>query len=173
MIKNYKRPPDPPRWEWDFSGCKKDELRDCYFYEWMRELPIVRKKVDFWRKAHRGSKFDDWKYIFSSLTHPNRPPVFSYELFNFCPEWPEKPYLSIAAEERFRWRKLIYQPPLQKDKSRALERINFAFFIRDQIENKIEPSLDSLERGIIRKDGFHEIAAFEIDWQHPKPERFS
>lgn len=160
--------PAVSRWEWDFSECKNAELRDCYFYEWTREFPTVRKKVDFWRKASGGARFDDWERVYSQLDEQNRPPVFPYELFSFCPEWPEKPYLSIPAEVRISRRKRIYQPPPFNHKSRGLEPVNIAFFIRDQIEQRIEPSINSLERGVVRMDGYHEVAGFKIEWRHRK-----
>ena len=157
-----------PRWEWDFSECKDVELRDCYFYEWMREFPTVRRKVDFWRKANGGTKFDDWERVCARLDEQNRPPVFPYELFNFCPEWPEEPYLSIPANDRISRRKRIHQPSPFNHTTRGLEPVNIAFFIRDQIEKRIEPSINSIERGVVRTDGFHEVAGFKIEWRHKK-----
>jgi hypothetical protein len=158
--------PEVSRWEWDFSECKNAELRDCYFYEWMREFPTVRRKVDFWRKASKGSKFDDWERVYSRLDDQGRPPVFPYELFNFCPEWPEEPYLSIPAKVRISRRKRLHQPLPFNHKSRGLEPVNIAFFIRDQIEKRFEPSINSLERGVVRTDGYHEVVGFKIEWRH-------
>ena len=168
-IKGRKKLPKVSRWEWDFSQCPPDELHDCYYYEFMREWNIVREQVAEWRKAHAGSKFDDWRPMFSKITRENRPRSFSYELFNFCPEWPSQPYLSIKQNERQRRRQMIFRPAPQSDKSRALGQVNVSMIIRDHIERgiKYEPTLDALERCVIKQnDGLHEIAAFEIDWRH-------
>ncbi len=96
-----------PQAEWDFSKCPIEELRDCYVYEFTRKLPDVRESVRNWRERHPGKEFDEWLSIAGKPTLLNRPRLFGYSLFNFCPEWPEKPFLSICAMERDRRRKLL------------------------------------------------------------------
>src|ERR1035437_1206789 len=95
---NYKAT-KVPRLEWDFSGCGKDELRDCYFYEFCRENQAVRKWVNNWREKPPGKKFDDWKPFFNRLSGVKQHPFFG-EMFTFSPEWPASPFLPIPAEER-------------------------------------------------------------------------
>jgi hypothetical protein len=167
-IKQRKKIPKVPRLDWDFSKCDKIELRDCHFYEFSREREFVRNLVAKWREEQKVTCFDDWKPVFSNLSRVNRPKWHPYDLYNYCPEWPTQPYLSIPTEERRRRRELIVRPVPLSDVSTALTPVNVPMILRNRIETGIEPTLDELERGIAIKsyDKFREIAAFEIDWRH-------
>ena len=155
-----------PPFEWAFPKRDDEELRDCYFYEFSRENQAVRKWVKNWREKNPGIRFDDWKPFFNRFSEVKRHPFLS-ELFTFSPEWPAAPYLSIPAHERARRRKLILRPPPNADISRALNPINISMIIWERLQHKVEPTRDELERGILKKrNTFHEIAAFQIDWRH-------
>jgi len=92
------------RLEWDFGQCPKEELHDCWMYEFMRECPHILESVRTWRAAHPGKRFDDWLPIAGQASRKDRPEAGGWEAFPFYPEWPRQPYLSIPQAERERWR---------------------------------------------------------------------
>lgn len=144
---NRLDPPPIPQEEWDFSLCESREIRHCYFYELLREFNIVRQKVAEWRKQHPGSSFDDWLPISSKNSQEQRPRAFGYELFNYCPEWPERPYLSIPKAELKRRIEKIFVLPLKANEENALRKPVYS--------GDAEPDLDFLDD-----------LELEVDWRH-------
>jgi hypothetical protein len=76
-------------YEGEFSSCPKDELWQCWFYEFARELPDYHKRVKAWRTS-KGAQTD------SKLTEL----LLFGAVFLFMDEWPETPYLKIPAKKR-------------------------------------------------------------------------
>lgn len=97
--------PDLAREEWDFSDCPAHEIWECHAYEFAREIQVIRKDVDSLRK--------NVPRTFEALLNALRPRVErtlrTMALFWYCPEFPDKPYLTIPVEERKR-RRRMFQP---------------------------------------------------------------
>ena len=86
------------QFEWNFSTCPVWELEECWYYEFKRESPLVRKRVVDWRKSCDPPTFDEFlKLAQAMLMPPERG-----HLYAFCPEWPSYPYLDIPPAERKR-----------------------------------------------------------------------
>ena len=94
-----------PRELWAmFVECPADELGPCYFYEYSRESKSLREVCAKSRPAVPPDAANGFDYYLSSpwskahgelITDPAR-------VFMLWPEWPDKPYLQIPAEERRR-----------------------------------------------------------------------
>jgi hypothetical protein len=158
------------REEWDFSTCPPDELRDCYYYELMRESKVHRDSLLKWRRYQKGSTFDDWLPISSKPSRAGRPPLFGWEFFSFCPEWPAQPYLSIPQDERQRRRKLIpkiVQPADERNGLRVHLLPKLLKNYSDGTPTGKKYVLPPLNLATVKSDdGTHETVAFEIDWRH-------
>ena len=80
--------------EWDFSGCPKDEVNYCRFYEFARhddelkEEIAQRRKKDDWRS---GRSPEHWEF------YTDRAKLRFFRLF---PEFPDRSWLGIPAKER-------------------------------------------------------------------------
>lgn len=96
--------PDLAREEWDFNGCPADELWECRAYEFAREIQVIRDDVDSLRK--------NLPCAFEALVNALRSRVQSMPLemalFWYCPEFPDKPYLTISVAERRRRSRMLW-----------------------------------------------------------------
>jgi hypothetical protein len=175
------------QFDWDFSTCPTDELRSCYNYERTRESKVHRDSLLEWRRNHKGSTFDDWLPIASEPSRAGRPPLFGWELFTYCPEWPEQPYLAIPQAERQRRQNLIPKIIEQADITNALRLVHLPKLLKDFSDGTPTGKkwlLPPLNRATVNpgydiqkpmaSDPFphepvpldHETVAFEIDWRH-------
>ncbi len=94
-----------PRELWAmFVDCPADELAPCYFYEYSRESKSLREMCANDRPGIPAGVSNGFDYYLSTpwstaheelMTDPAR-------TFMLWPEWPDKPYLQIPAEERRR-----------------------------------------------------------------------
>ena len=94
------------REEWQFLECFDWELLECWFYEFTRESLPTRQLIAEWRGNCHAKTFDEFLWLVRS-TLSFRAPI-SGRLFEFCPEWPRDPYLSVPVNERKRRLKLLY-----------------------------------------------------------------
>lgn len=96
----------PDKLEWDFRSCPKEELHDAWLYEYKREIGSVLEAVAAWR---RDAKKDTFESYYELALQKGIPSLCSpSDNFQFFPEWPERPYLSISASERTRRRKQLF-----------------------------------------------------------------
>ena len=97
-----------PREEWDFSKCPKEQLYECYCYEFARESKSYRRHVDSFRaNAGAAKTFDDFFAYSQTWRQTHREDGMPENLhpgcmFNFSPEFPDTPFLSIKEDERKR-----------------------------------------------------------------------
>jgi hypothetical protein len=94
-----------PRELWAmFVDCPADELAPCYFYEYSRESKSLREACANSRPVVPSDVTNGFDFYLANpwsgaqeelMTDPAR-------TFMLWPEWPDKPYLQIAAEERRR-----------------------------------------------------------------------
>jgi hypothetical protein len=85
--------------EWDFRGISKPETWICWSYEFAREAvriypPLLRPTTE-WRAGAPKSFPECLEYL---RQHPFTP--IGGWLGLLSPEWPDRPYLSIEADER-------------------------------------------------------------------------
>ena len=106
-MNSYKRrraAPDLVRDEWDFSDCPDAEIWECRAYEFAREVQVIRDDVDSLRK--------NLPCTFGALVNALRSRIEStlraMALFWYCPEFPDKPYLTISAAERRRRFRMLW-----------------------------------------------------------------
>jgi hypothetical protein len=116
--------------EWDFSRCPENELNFCCVYEYTRTaaldgfdeilLPsVLRMRSDFEKRGL--ASFDNLaKPVVATLGTAgldirNPGPGIFRLVFPFL-EWPKKPWLSIAPEERVRRLKILF-PDLYEAKT--------------------------------------------------------
>ena len=94
------------REDWNFSTCCDDEVQDCFDYEFARESQEAISYIERGRAPARGETFEDLFRLFwedrPQYVGENTPPTLHARLFSACPEWPDKPYLSINRQERKR-----------------------------------------------------------------------
>jgi hypothetical protein len=142
--------PDLAREEWDFSGCPADEIWECRAYEFAREIQVIRDDVDSLRRNLPCT----FEALVNALRSCIQSKPLAMALFWYCPEFPDKPYLTISvAERRRRFRKLW-------------PRATAAIAVIPKI---IPPDIGQrLASGRVFY-GSHELALFEIDWtESPK-----
>ena len=137
---------DLPREEWDFSSCPKDDLFECWAYEFARETAVICKDVKALRKGVAP--------IFDNLVKALRERISRtprlMAVFWYCPEFPDIPYLTIPRDERGRRIRALWPPTTSSI----------------AIKPKLGPPPDigqQLARGRVLY-GSMEYALFEIDW---------
>jgi hypothetical protein len=156
--------------EWNFKNCPDEEVRDCFYYEFHREIPEVREWITKWRNDTEGT---DFEALESSLTFDrmaelgNRLDLPDVSWFPIYPEWPEKPFLSIPDKERRARRHRLDPEPASR------------------LSWRLYPSTEATRRGLpidweriadaFENSGMWPVAAveenawiapFKIDWEH-------
>jgi hypothetical protein len=159
-----------PEAEWNFKNCPHEELQECFYYEFYREVPEVREWITKWRNDAVGT---DFEALESSLTFDRMGELGSRlnlpDIGWFCiyPEWPQKPFLSIPDTERRERRHRLDPDPASRSSwrlypSTEATRLDFATAwerIVKVFENSgVWPGADVEETAL--------IAAFKIDWEH-------
>src|SRR5882757_5155489 len=95
-----------PRLEWDFASCPADEVFECRAYEFARETAVIRKDVESLRRGIAP--------IFEELVKSLRERIGRTKrlmaVFWYCPEFPNKPYLSIPVNKRQRRLRTLWPP---------------------------------------------------------------
>jgi hypothetical protein len=85
------------RREWFFEkDCPKDEVYDCWLYEFSREVDWLKAAVARLR-AQIATKHGKTVNTLSRLAEE------TFYTFLLMPQWPAKPYLSVSEEERHKW----------------------------------------------------------------------
>jgi hypothetical protein len=98
-----------PRELWAmFVDCPADEIGSCYFYEFSRENESLRDLCAKHRPAIPPDVADGFEYYLSSPWSADQGELIAdpARAFMLWPEWPDKPYLRIPADERrkrLRW----------------------------------------------------------------------
>jgi hypothetical protein len=160
----------PQREDWDFSSCGDEELHVCHLYEIARESKTHRDLVLKWRNGHKAVTFDDWIPVIARVSRADRAPVFGWDLFPYCPEWPQRPYLSILPEERLRRLKLAVKILQPTDPVNALRLGHLPGLLKGFSDGTptgkkwIVPPQDKAT--ILSEDGAAEKVMFDIDWRH-------
>ena len=94
------------REEWDFRSCPERELGRLRSYEYKREVPLIREAVEAWRHNAKKKTFEGYCELAKLEGLPAVCPTTS--TFQFFPEWPASPYLSVSQIERTRrYKKLV------------------------------------------------------------------
>jgi hypothetical protein len=136
------------RLEWCFDDCPRDELFDCWLYEFARELGWLREFV----AIQKAKKLEE-------LAHEAA--FYSFLLF---PQWPSEPYLSVSEEERHSCMALVRPKTEQEILANSL--------VPRQLPKGTRKALaDSLRASgrprIHSKDSLVELALLRIHWSRP------
>jgi hypothetical protein len=92
--------------EWNFDPCPEKELRFCWAYEYTREVSTTESVVAKWRSKTAAQTFEA---LCALAKNEGAPSVcVPTDLFQYFPEWPARPYLSIEPLERNRRYKKLY-----------------------------------------------------------------
>ena len=144
-VRQSPEPPQVPRAEWDFGSCPNDELFECHAYEYARETPATVEDVRSLRKRVTPLFEELVKALRDRIDRTAR----VMALFWYCPEFPDKPYLTIPIAERQRRLRTLWPPA-----SAAIT-----------LKPKIIPP-DIVQRLALERlfYGSLELALFEIDW---------
>lgn len=159
----------PDRLEWDFSTCPPEELYECYCYEYARESKEFREDIERFRKSAGAAKTFDALFEFASELRMDRKteilPQNTHRacIFNFSPEFPDRPFLSIEGKERRRRVILVNERFRGGDWMGALMK-----FQPIPWDNVFHWGREELERR--RKNPHRKIAAFDMDWTLSEPE---
>jgi hypothetical protein len=86
------------RKKWDFSTCPKQELEQCWWYEFKSEILHERRVITDWRQICVEQTFDGFFRLHRMMLMPPAPG----HVYALCPEWPKDPFLSIPSNERAR-----------------------------------------------------------------------
>lgn len=89
---------DLPEREWNFAACPKDEVYDCWLYEFAREIAWLKDIVE--RGRNPVTLRNGRQVQLDTLTRFARRSFYSFLL---RPDWPAQPYLSALPEERQKW----------------------------------------------------------------------
>ena len=118
------------REDWDFKSLLGDssqkEIKVCYYYEFAREVPAIRERIEKFRSLARSSLTDllgdNWSLDTSIGEHPILIALEYPEFFLNYPEWPRTPYFIIdrTIRER-RIRALIWDETSDEDLAKRLE----------------------------------------------------
>jgi hypothetical protein len=87
---------EPALNEWSFQQCPAEELSNCHTYEFNRSSDLIIETVERWRAGEIDAFTESLVMLF---------PFTSYWMLDS--DWPEKPYLDIPEEER--WRHIVKQ----------------------------------------------------------------
>jgi len=143
--------PELPRPEWDFSECPGAEVFEWHAYEFAREIPAILADVARMRK--RMVIAPTFEELEKTLRNQIDRSARVTALFWYCPEFPNKSYLSISPSERQRRLHVLWRSV----GSRSIS-----------IKAKIVPPDFSqrLNRGRVFYGKSLELAALEFNWRH-------
>jgi hypothetical protein len=159
MRRKQNAPTDLPEREWNFEDCPKDEILDCWHYEFAREIGWLKDIVER-RRGPITLKTGHQTHI-DTLTPFARSTRYS---FLIRPDWPAQPYLSAPPEERQKW---IDWTRLETDQEHSAKSL-----VPKEVPKGIELELtESLRdrwlgpRARVRsEDNRFELTLLRIDW---------
>jgi hypothetical protein len=87
-----------------FADCPAEELAPCYFYEYSRESKSLREACAHSRPVIPAGVTNGFDFFLSSPWSSAQEELMTdpAKTFMLWPEWPDRPYLLIPAEERRR-----------------------------------------------------------------------
>ena len=159
-----------PEAEWNFKNCPHEELQDCFYYEFYREVSEVKEWITKWRNGAKGT---DFEALESSLTFDrmgelgSRLDLPDVGWFPIYPEWPEKPFLSITDKERRARRHHLDPEPASRPSWRLYPSTEAT---RRGLPIGWERIVDAFENSgmwpvaAVEENAW--IAPFKIDWEH-------
>jgi hypothetical protein len=151
--------------EWDFSKCPKEELEECWWYEFKRELPHAHQVITKWRQICKKQTFDEFLKL-AHMTHGHLYGFYEYlrlamlispeseHLYAFCSEWPKHPFLSIPDAER----------------SRRLKQLSSK---AESLAAQLTPTEPNLLDSMQSVMGLRQNVEFQINWQKSDRELLS
>jgi hypothetical protein len=159
MRRTERAPTDLPEREWNFEDCPKDEILDCWHYEFAREIGWLKDIVE--RRRGPITLKTGHQTSIDTLTHFARQTWYSFLL---RPDWPAQSYLSAPLEERQKW--------IAWTRLKTEQEILSHFLVPTQvpkgIESELVDSLLNLGRARLRsKSNRLEFALLRIDWAMP------
>ena len=150
------------KYDWNFDSCPRDEINDCYVYEYSRESDYLIKGVRNLRKNIDYSSFDDlykayYNKAFYFVGSRSRNSLY------FFPEFPKKPYLSVTKSERKRRITCLFG-----DEHEATAKSLFAEYMSLpwDFPERLKISYEGKKRLSLRT-GHQEIVVLKIDWTYP------
>jgi hypothetical protein len=149
-----------PREEWDFSECPPNEAHDCWAWEYSRECKLIQEDVSQLRKRKRKKTFDAYFKSISMDIFKGKPGRAMHS-FYFCPEFPEKPYLSVSSKERERRQEVLCG--LKKEAMAAT--IDAHDLIPYDIGSQVDRAFRTGEP--INQIGSNELVMLRINWAWP------
>jgi hypothetical protein len=160
MKRKQTSPKDLSKMEWAFLDCPKDEIADCWLYEFSRELGWLKDLVER-RRGRVTLKTGHQVSLAETLTGFARQSGYS---FLVRPDWPAQPYLAAQPKERKKWNAWTRLQTQQELLANHL----MAFEVPAGIEQELAYSLRDLGRPRVRsKDNFVELALIRINWAMP------
>ena len=155
-------PTEIDRLEWCFEGCPDDELRDCWLYEFAREIWWLKEIVE--RRRKPVTLRNGQQSQIDTLTHFARKTHYSFLL---RPDWPTQPYLSASTEERQKWIEWTRLQTEQESLANSLVPVEVPKGIEEQLAACLQ-NVGGFRRPRVRsKDNLTELALVLIDWTLP------
>jgi hypothetical protein len=155
-------PTDLPEREWNFEDCPKDELWDCWHYEFAREIGWLKDIVER-RRGPITSKHGYKTHIdtLSSFALKTRYSFLLQPFWSSQHYWPSQPYLSAPPEERQKW---IAWTRLETDQEHLAKSL-IPKEVPKGIELELVKSLRNRKMARVRsEDNRVELALLRIDW---------
>jgi len=138
--------------EWDFSSLPKEQVEQCFLWEFSRESEAVRKAVKRWRQQKRQPlpawcKADDPEEARQLLSHSM--PRIPRGIYIDRLEFPKQPWLSVPQPTRRQWLKDL--PEIRKE--------GFQSITLRELPRNLQRILK------YRFSAYAELVAFRIDWR--------
>jgi hypothetical protein len=154
-------PIDLPETEWNFEHCPKNEIEQCWLYEFSREVGWLKAAVAKRRAPITGR--DGTKHQVDTLTPFARDTLYAFLLI---PQWPVAPYLSIPQEERRKWISWTRLQTEQEFLATSLVPMHVPEGIEEQLASCLR-DFAHIRRLRVREKYLSELALIRIDWSRP------
>ena len=157
------------RKDWDFSLCPPEQLSECYCWEYARNSASFLEDVQRFRARAKSARtfqefFDFYQECRATDKSDSLPRnVHKACIFNFSPEFPDQPFLSIEGGERKQRVSFVNEVCRGGQWMAAL--MDFQPIPWQNIFHWGSDELERRRRNVRRK-----MVAFDMDWTLSEPE---